>query len=214
MPDEVDSIDTTEATADDAPRNQSDDKPERTFTQAELDRMVRDRLKREREKYADYDELKELAAKAKQLEDAEKSELEKLQARLAETERLAKERETQLKAERQARLVARIAGTLGGIDPYDANFTLATQGVDPDGADAETDIKDILTGLKEAKPYLFRSKSSGVEPFNPGSASGGAKPVETTQERRNRIYSGGGSIWDGEGGGVTFSHPEDAKRPI
>ena len=36
---------------------------ERTFTQADVDRIVADRLKRDREKYADYDVLKEKAAK-------------------------------------------------------------------------------------------------------------------------------------------------------
>ena len=32
--------------------------PEKTFTQAELDAIVGDRLKRERAKYADYSDLK------------------------------------------------------------------------------------------------------------------------------------------------------------
>ena len=33
-------------------------KQEQTFTQADVDRIVRERVKRERDKYADYDELK------------------------------------------------------------------------------------------------------------------------------------------------------------
>jgi hypothetical protein len=36
---------------------------EKTFTQAELDAVVKDRLKREREKYADYDAVKAKATK-------------------------------------------------------------------------------------------------------------------------------------------------------
>lgn len=32
--------------------------PDQTFTQADVDRIVRERVKREREKFADYDELK------------------------------------------------------------------------------------------------------------------------------------------------------------
>lgn len=50
---------------------------EKTFTQAELDAIVSDRLKRDRAKYADYDALKEKACKFDQLEEASKTELQK-----------------------------------------------------------------------------------------------------------------------------------------
>lgn len=50
---------------------------ERTFTQAEVDAIVGDRLKRDRQKYADYDALKEKAEKYDKLEEENKSELQK-----------------------------------------------------------------------------------------------------------------------------------------
>lgn len=50
---------------------------ERTFTQAEVDAIVGDRLKRDRAKYADYDDIKAKAAKFDELEEASKSELQK-----------------------------------------------------------------------------------------------------------------------------------------
>lgn len=50
---------------------------ERTFSQAEVDAIVGDRLKRERMKYADYDSLKEKATKLDEIEEANKSELQK-----------------------------------------------------------------------------------------------------------------------------------------
>lgn len=40
------------------PDEGTEDKQEQTFTQADVDRIVRERVKRERDKYADYDELK------------------------------------------------------------------------------------------------------------------------------------------------------------
>ncbi len=40
-----------------------------TFTQADVDRIVRERVQRERAKYADYDELKAKAAGVKTVED-------------------------------------------------------------------------------------------------------------------------------------------------
>lgn len=50
---------------------------EKTFTQAEVDAIVGDRLKRDRAKYADYDTLKEKAQKFDALEEESKSELQK-----------------------------------------------------------------------------------------------------------------------------------------
>lgn len=50
---------------------------ERTFTQAEVDAIVSDRLKRERAKYPDYDALKEKASRLDQIEEASKTELQK-----------------------------------------------------------------------------------------------------------------------------------------
>ena len=64
---------------------------EKTFTQTELDQIISERLKREREKYLDYDSLKEKADKLDKIEEDAKSELqkateraEKLQTELSE----------------------------------------------------------------------------------------------------------------------------------
>ena len=49
------------------------------FTQEDVDRIVGDRLSRERAKYADYDALKEKAARWDAAEEANKTELQKAQ---------------------------------------------------------------------------------------------------------------------------------------
>lgn len=54
---------------------------EKTFTQAEVDAVVKERLKRERDKYADYEDLKAKASKYDEFEQANKSELEKANER-------------------------------------------------------------------------------------------------------------------------------------
>lgn len=51
---------------------------EKTFTQAELDQIVKERLTREHEKYRDFETLKEKAAKLDEIEAKGKSELEKI----------------------------------------------------------------------------------------------------------------------------------------
>lgn len=59
---------------------------EKTFTQAELDQIISDRLKRERDKYADYDALKEKAQKFDQIEENAKTELQKATERAEKLE--------------------------------------------------------------------------------------------------------------------------------
>lgn len=52
----------------------------KTFTQADVDKLIRDRLARERAKYADYDELKTAASEA----DKSKTQLDKLSQQIGE----------------------------------------------------------------------------------------------------------------------------------
>ena len=72
-----------EAQEEQAPGTGSDSKV-RTFTQEELNRFVTDRVKRERAKYADYEELKEKAAKFDEITAAQGTELIKLQEESAQ----------------------------------------------------------------------------------------------------------------------------------
>lgn len=60
----------------------------KTFTQADLDRVVEQRLTRERQKFADYDQVKADAAELAKIRDGEKTDLQLLQEQLA-TEREA-----------------------------------------------------------------------------------------------------------------------------
>ena len=84
--------------------------PERTFTQAEMDAIIGDRLKRERAKYADYDEAKAALDELTQLKEANKSELEKA---VEERDKYKAEIEA-LRAEKErAELVAKVAAEKG-----------------------------------------------------------------------------------------------------
>lgn len=79
---------------------------ERRFTQAELDKVVADRLARERQKYEGYAELKEKAAKFDELEAASKTELQKATER---AEKLEKELNSLKKAEEVRAIRAKVA---------------------------------------------------------------------------------------------------------
>lgn len=52
-----------------------------TFTQEEVNKMIGERLSREREKYANYDELKAKAEKYDEVQEASKTELQKAEER-------------------------------------------------------------------------------------------------------------------------------------
>lgn len=64
------------------------DAPEKTFTEEDVNRIVSDRLHRERQKYEgiDLDALKEKAAKFDEMEEASKSELQKANEKAANLE--------------------------------------------------------------------------------------------------------------------------------
>lgn len=79
---------------------------ERRFTQAELDKVVAERLARERQKYEGFSELKEKAAKFDELEAASKTELQKATER---AERLEKELTSLKKTEEVRNIRAKVA---------------------------------------------------------------------------------------------------------
>ena len=62
--------------------NQEANEPaEKTFTQDEVNAIIAERLKRDRGERADYDELKAKAAKLDEIEEANKTELQKANER-------------------------------------------------------------------------------------------------------------------------------------
>lgn len=83
---------------------------EKTFTQSELNAIVNDRLKREKEKYADYEALKEKASKYDSYEESSKSELQKITEK---AEKLQKELDSLKQAESVRGIREKIAKETG-----------------------------------------------------------------------------------------------------
>lgn len=72
------------------------EQPERTFTQAEVDAIIGDRLKREREKFADYADLQKKATAYDEMAKAQgesAEETETLKAQLAEMQKTIEKRD-------------------------------------------------------------------------------------------------------------------------
>jgi len=69
----------------------------RTFTQSDVDKIVGERLARQKDThYADYDDLKSKAQRLQELEDANKSEQQKLTDRIAELETTLKTKDSEV----------------------------------------------------------------------------------------------------------------------
>lgn len=92
-------------------------------SQDELDRLMRRRLNQQRAQFADYDDAKAKAAKYDELEEANKSELEKAASARAKAEQDASDARRELQEERTRSAILSEAAKQGAVDP-DAVFRL------------------------------------------------------------------------------------------
>jgi hypothetical protein len=149
-----------------------ENKPEaKSFTQEEIDKIVADRIARERkklDKFADYDEIKtklsEFTKAEEERKQSEMTEVERLQAQLDKLAKQAQEaEETKSKTLENAnkRLVKSefkvLAKDLGvRKDALDDAFVLADMsGVEIDDDGNVSGVKEALETLKKSKAYLF-----------------------------------------------------------
>lgn len=155
--------------------------PARTFTQDQLDAAIAERLKRERAKYSDYDDLKAKAGRLDEIEEREKSEVERLTQQLAE-ERKAREAETakalraEVAADRGVPMALLSGGTREEIEQQ-ADALLAFKGDKPasdtDDADADAEAGDggeTTGGQQPAASNGDRPPRRPTERLQPGAA--------------------------------------------
>lgn len=150
---------------------------DKTFTQAELDKIVSDRLTREKTKFADYDDLKAKATKFDEFEAANATELEKANKRADDAEKAAADTASKLiTTARRAALVS--AATKAKA--VDADFVADSLLASPSIAEAVKVAEDgtvsgadeVVTALLEDKKFLA---STGAGQPTPG-FDGGARP--------------------------------------
>lgn len=154
--------------------------PPKSFSQAEVDRIVQDRLARAKATPpADYEELQASAAKLAEIEEANKTELEK------ERDKAAKAEERALKVEAEAkeiRLRSAILAEAAKIDrkivDTDAAIALldrSTLELDDDGN--PTNIAKAMDSLLEAKPFLVADSGGARGNADQGARGGGGKQL-------------------------------------
>lgn len=152
-----------------APTDPTPPPADKVLTQADVDRIVQERLTRERQKFADYDDLKSKATKLDELEQANKTELEKLLARAEAAEKQAAEAAERAKASTLRAAVVSAATAAGAVDP-DAVLALINHDAVTIGDDGQvTGADEAVKALLASKPYLV-----GKTPVQ-GAADGGPR---------------------------------------
>lgn len=180
---------------------------ERTFTQAELDAAIRERIQRERGKYADYDQLKASAAKLAELEEASKSAEQKAAERAAKAEAEAQAATERARARILAAEIRAVAAELQFADPTDAGRLIDTGALEISDDGEVAGLREALTKLAEAKPYLLKRNTPAITQTNPGN---GQQPAKTDAQKLREAYGMSSvSIFDPTeaarlGGGVFF----------
>jgi len=138
---------------------------EKTFTQAELDRVVSDRLDRERKKYPDYNDLKTKASQFDELQEENQSEMEKLTGKVTS---LADENKS-TKAENLRLRVALSKGLTGDKADLADRLRGSTQ------EELEADADKLLSHLAPPEPKKEAEGEKKEEEKPPPSFDGGAR---------------------------------------
>jgi len=145
----------------------------RTFTQAELDQIIQERIGRERQKYADYEDLKKAAVKLKELETSQMSEAERLRAKLSELERSQADWQRERQELVLKHALAAAAAKAGALYPEAVYklVDLASLEFEPDGSPKALDA--TVAALRKQYPMLFRSGSGSADGGTGGRSAGG-----------------------------------------
>lgn len=158
---------------------------DKTFTQAEVDRIVQERVARVKTTPPeDYEDLKAAKERLDEIEASNKSDLEKAQARTAQLERekAAAEERAQRTLVNSA-IVAEAAKR--GIDTDIAVAMIDRSSVEYDSDGAPTNIATAMDSLLEAKPNLAAKEDAR------GSADQGARngngATQLTREQLNNL---------------------------
>ena len=160
----------------DTGEQQQDDggKPERTFTQDDLDKAVRDRLNREKAKYADYGDLKAKADQYDELTAAQKTAEQRAAEDLAKAQKAA--------ADALAEAVRYKAAGKAGIDPESDDFALIGSGDEETVMARAARLGALLASERELSQLKEQQgRTQGPDSGRPRPVlRPGATPVEAT----------------------------------
>jgi hypothetical protein len=137
----------------------------KTFTQSELDAIVKDRLDRERKKYSDYSDLKAKAQKFQESEDAKLKEDEKLAKKLKELNDKIEEKEKELAARtlrdlKRSKIEQAIADGKMVLPKGKTVDSLVARSIATSEEEIDTDIADLIGYFPPPEPKTEPEKKA------------------------------------------------------
>lgn len=147
---------------------------DRTFTQADVDRIVSDRLNRERSKYTDYDDLKDKATKFDELQAEQQTDLERTQSELEQERQRREAAEARAAATATRNKVLELAADKKITDPKLAAKLLDHDKVEFDDDGNPSNVADLLDGLIAEHPLLTATTGDGAGGGEGGGSGDGA----------------------------------------
>lgn len=165
---------------------------EKTFTQAELNSVIAQRLQQERSKYADYDSLRQQLV---ELQSAQQTEAQRAQALEQQNQQLAtRAKETSVEA-----AIAREASKIG-LDAEAAYRLADLATLATDGTGNVTNAAAIVKSVAERFPGLLKRPMPVASAMNQAAPTQSVTP-EATRARQMAEYFGGNahSFWGGGG---------------
>ena len=131
---------------------------EPTYTQEQVNQMMGKTRRETRDKFSDYETLKERAAKADELEQAQLTEKERLEARVEQAEKNAQAADQRISEAMIATAVQVQASQMGIVDPEAAFLLVDRTNIRYTAEAGVSGVEDALTQLLETKPYLKSAK--------------------------------------------------------
>ena len=156
-----------------APADTATDTDGTYMSQEDVDRVVATRLARERAKFADYTELQQKAEKLDQLEEQQKTELERAQSAAEEAEAKAAAAEKRAESVLVRGAVIAEAARQGAVDPETVHALLDTAELTIGNDDQVAGVEDAVKALLDSKPFLVGTRS-------PGPGDGGTRTTAET----------------------------------
>lgn len=199
----------------------------RTFTQADVDRMIADRLGQQKRsletqfstQYADYGTLKERSDKLKTIEDGQKTELQRIQddvnTKMTELQNkltnLTTERDTLSVSARAAQIKAAVMAEAGDQGVVGKQLVALEKLVDQSKLEFNdkgevTNAAAMVTKAIEEYPFLKASEPTQQPPAKPGAKINPTNPAgsnpatETDEQRYRRVRYGSVNRTFGDGG--------------
>ena len=186
--------------------------PETKFSQADVDRIVQERLNRDRAKFADYEDLRKKASeyeaqqeKLQQMDLEKKQEYDKLKEGWAQKENeyksMLEKTRSEVQTERvnnalnqailQKNAYPEASQLLRGMTKYNDDGTITIRGKDANGMDTDLPIEQGVEQFLKDRPYLVKgSTGSGAGTATAGNAGSSGTDANLAEQLQNAMAVG------------------------